>query len=176
MLIRATPSLSRCLVHNEVATPVVAHSSCRRAPTQQKSRQKSTSRIWMLSGAHSHALIDLVFAIAVLLRGVITQALWHVRSPRGVLEDAFGSSATTGGLLPRCRYVWPLESHFFDFRGGTSKRGENFPIQAKKNQNVERKLPDAKKHSMIPLGAFRVLKGRLDCDTSHESEQRRERW
>jgi hypothetical protein len=32
--------------------------------------------------------------------------------------NAFGSSATTGGLLLRCRYVLPPESYFvFNFRG-----------------------------------------------------------
>jgi hypothetical protein len=31
--------------------------------------------------------------------------------------DAFGSSATTGGLLLRCRYVLPLQSQFFSIFG-----------------------------------------------------------
>jgi hypothetical protein len=87
------------------------------------------------------------------VKGVITQAIWHVRSPRGVLEDGFGSSATTGGLLPRCRYVLPLESLFFtmnlffyDFRGGTSKRGENFSIQAKKKTKHREKVARREKN------------------------------
>jgi hypothetical protein len=32
------------------------------------------------------------------MRGVITHPSWHVRFPRGFLQGAFGSSATTGGL------------------------------------------------------------------------------
>jgi hypothetical protein len=44
-------------------------------------------------------------------RGVIFHPLWHLRFPRGGLEDAFGSSATTGAPLPRCRYVLLPESH-----------------------------------------------------------------
>jgi hypothetical protein len=47
-----------------IATPVLAHSSCRRGPTQ-KPQQKSTSRIRIISGAHSHVLIVFVLAITV---------------------------------------------------------------------------------------------------------------
>jgi hypothetical protein len=48
-----------------IATPVLAKSSCRRGPTQQKPRQNSTSTISILSGAHSHVLIDFVLAIVI---------------------------------------------------------------------------------------------------------------
>jgi hypothetical protein len=103
------------------------------------------------------------------VRGVITQPLWHVRFPRGGLEDAFGSSATTAGLLPRCRYVLPPESlFFFDFRGETSKRGQNFSIQSKKNKDIEKKLPDVKKTFNDASGSFSGPKKafRLRCDAS----------
>jgi hypothetical protein len=58
-----------------------------------------------------------VLTLLTLQRGVNTHPLLHVRSSRGTLEDAFGSSATTAGLLPRCRYVFPSESHFFILSG-----------------------------------------------------------
>jgi hypothetical protein len=67
VLIRATLSWSRYHVHNLIATPVLAHSSCRWwGLMQKKLRQKATSRIWMLSGAHSHVLSVFVLAIAIL--------------------------------------------------------------------------------------------------------------
>jgi hypothetical protein len=50
-------------------------------------------------------------------RGVTIQPLWHVRFPCYGLEDAFERSATTGGLLPRCRYVLPPASHFVPIFG-----------------------------------------------------------
>jgi hypothetical protein len=43
--------------------------------------------------------------------GVITQTLWHVRFPRGTLEGAFGSAATTGGL--HFSYCTRLSVHSF---------------------------------------------------------------
>jgi hypothetical protein len=46
-------------------------------------------------------------------RGVITQPFWHVRFPRGTLEGAFGSSATTGGL--HFCYCTRLSVHQFFF-------------------------------------------------------------
>jgi hypothetical protein len=110
-------------------------------------------------------------------RGVITQPFWHVRSPRGVLEGAFGNSATTGGLLPGCNYDLPLESQNISIFGvKRAKEAKIFRFRRKKNKTSKKSCPTRKKHSMIPLGAFRVQKRRLDCDTSHESEQRRERW
>jgi hypothetical protein len=75
-------------------------------------------------------------------RGVNTHPFLHVRSSRYGLEDAFGSSATTGGLLPRCRYVFPPESHFFfDFRGKTSLPGEKFSLTPKKSDKIEKSCP-----------------------------------
>jgi hypothetical protein len=56
--------------------------------------------------------------------------------------EAFGSSATTGGLLLRCRYDLPPESHFFRFSGYNivplvggalmSLPGEKFSMQSEK--------------------------------------------
>jgi hypothetical protein len=67
-------------------------------------------------------------------RGVIIQLLWYSRFPRSGLENAFRSSAPTGGLLPRCRYVFPPESHFFsDFRGKMPLPSEKFSLTPKKN-------------------------------------------
>jgi hypothetical protein len=67
----------------------------------------------------------LISRIGAVNRGVNTHPFLHVRSSRDGLEDAFGSSATTGGLLPRCRYVFPPESHF------VSIFGVKYPCQAK---------------------------------------------
>jgi hypothetical protein len=91
---------------------------------------------------------------ARLLRGVITQPFWHVRSPRGVLEGVFGSSATTGGLLPRCRYDLPLESQIFSIFGvKRAKEAKLFRFRQKK-QNNEKKLPNWKKTFNDPSGGF----------------------
>jgi hypothetical protein len=38
------------------------------------------------------------------------------------LQDAFGSSATTGGLLYRCRYVFPLLPQSVDLRSNCSEQ------------------------------------------------------
>jgi hypothetical protein len=60
-------------------------------------------------------------------RGVITQTHKHLRCQRGSLEDAFGSSGTTGGIQPRHRYALPPESQFFSIFGvGGTKKAKNF--------------------------------------------------
>jgi hypothetical protein len=103
------------------------------------------------------------------LRGVITQPLWHVTFPRGDLEDAFGSSATTAGLLPTCRYVLPPESHFFSISGvERPKQAKKYSIRSKKNQDIEKKFPDAKKAFNDASGGFSGPKRafRLRCDAS----------
>jgi hypothetical protein len=124
----------------------------------------------------THALnTHIMYAGLSLLRGVITQPLWHVRFPRGGLEDAFGSSATTAGLLPKCRYVLPPESYLFSIsRVERPKEAKNIRLSRKKNQDIETKLPDAKKHSMMPLVAFQVQKRRLECDAMHQCAHRQD--
>jgi hypothetical protein len=73
------------------------------------------------------------------VRGVITQPLWHVRFSSGGLEDAFGSSATTAGLLPRWRHVLPPESHFFSISGVKRPKGaNNFRFSRKKFKTSEK--------------------------------------
>jgi hypothetical protein len=92
-------------------------------------------------------------------RGAITQPLWHVRFPRGDLEDAFGSSATTAGLLPKCRYVLPPESHFLRFSRWNVKRGK---IQSGKNSR------HAKKTFNDASGGFSGPIRRINCDAMHQ--------
>jgi hypothetical protein len=56
--------------------------------------------------------------------------------------------------LPRCRYVLPLESHFFSIFGvERPKEAKNFRFKGKK-QNIKKKLPDAEKTFNDPSGGF----------------------
>jgi hypothetical protein len=72
-------------------------------------------------------------------REVITQALWHVRFPRGVLEDAVGSSVTTGGLhFPPST---PLSVHLFF--SVTSKKIS--PLSDVPHRKSEKKVKTGKK-------------------------------
>jgi hypothetical protein len=82
-----------------------------------------------------------VFLTACGDRGVITQPFWHVRFPRGTLEGAFGSSATTGGFLRRCRYDLSPESHFFSIFGVKRAKEGKFFDEAKKNSINRKKCP-----------------------------------
>jgi hypothetical protein len=75
-------------------------------------------------------------------RGVITQPSWHVRFPRGTLEDAFGSSATTGGLHFTCCTRLSVHQFFFGVI-------ENFsPLLSPPHRKSKKKLKQAKKSTL----------------------------
>jgi hypothetical protein len=65
---------------------------------------------------------------------------------------------------------------FFRFSGWNVQKRRKFFDSGEKKQNIEKKLPDAKRTFNDSSGGFSIQKRRLDCDTRHESEQRRERW
>jgi hypothetical protein len=74
-------------------------------------------------------------------RGVTIHPLWHIGFPCGGLRDAFGNSATTGQLLPKCRYFLPPASHF----------GSNVPTGRKIFADTEKKKIDRKQETGIKM-------------------------
>jgi hypothetical protein len=78
--------------------------------------------------------------------------------------NASGSSATTGRLLLRCRYVLPPESHFFSIFGVKCPyQPKKFRCSRKKTKK-SKKMPSGRKTLYNPSGACQVRRRCLDCD------------
>jgi hypothetical protein len=84
--------------------------------------------------------------------------------PTWWLRGKFGSFATTGGLLPRCRHAFPPQSHFFNVGDKIFLAGKKFSMQANIIQKSNNYLYIAMKTLYDPSGRFSGLKNELDCE------------